>query len=613
MRSIACAFGVLVAILPLPASAQAPSVAPPVLDATLFETNCAVCHDNPATRAPARASLKDMAPDFIVETLTTGLMSAQGSALTPAQRVALAEGLTGRKIGDEQPMAGRCDPAVVPPLALDGPSWNGWGAGVENWRLQREPGVSAADLPKLSLKWAFGVPGAVTMFGQPTVAGGRIFFGAQNGHVYALDMTSGCSIWDYRASAGVRAAVTVAKAGGRPAAFFGDRRGHVYAVDAASGQTIWKVLADDEPATQITGAPVLFENRLYVPISVGDDSKAIDPNYQCCKGRGAVVALDAETGVVVWTTYMTAETAPQGRNAIGTQLYGPSGASVWSAPTIDARTRRLYVGTGDNHSAPATDTSDAVRALALDDGKVVWSRQLLRGDAGNAACLAADKTNCPEPHGPDYDIGGSPNLIALADGRRILTVGQKSGLVWGLDPDRDGAVVWSRRVGEGGLLGGVQWGAATDGTLVYVAVSDVKIRHLVLGQPIMLDPDAGGGLHALSAATGDEVWSAPPTKACAGRPNCSPAQSAAVTATPDYVLSGAIDGHLRAYARADGRILWDVDLARPFETVNRVRAEGGSLDSAGATVAGGMIFVNAGYGLYGGKPGNVLAAFGLSR
>jgi len=275
--------------------------------------------------------------------------------------------------------------------------------------------------------------------------------------------------------------------------------------------------------------------------------------------------------------------------------------------------RVLYAGTGDNHSAPPTDTSDAVRALALDDGKIIWSRQLFAGDMGNNACLTPAKTNCPQPPGPDFDLGASSNLVALPDGNRILVVGQKSGLVWGLDPDDAGKVLWKTRIGEGGHLGGVQWGPATDGRVVYAAVSDLAVKRLDLTKPLVLDPSKGGGLHALDVATGTKVWTAPPPDACAERPNCSPAQSAAVTATPDFVLSGSVDGHLRAYATKDGAVLWDFDTVRPFRTVNGVDAHGGSIDAAGPTVAAGMVFVGSGYGLYGGTPGNVLIALSGSE
>jgi polyvinyl alcohol dehydrogenase (cytochrome) len=236
------------------AHAQAPDESAP---RALFDQDCAVCHDNSTTRAPARPSLRAMSPDLIVDSLSRGIMKAQGLALTAEQRVALAEYLTARKVGDEAPMAGRCA-APSPPPSLDGPLFNGWGANVENWRFQPSPGLSAADLPRLELKWAFGVPGAIVMFGQPTVAAGRVFIGAQNGHVYALDMHTGCTYWDYRAPGGVRTAITVARVGGRIVALFGDRRGHAYCVDAATGETIWKVAADDEPGAVITGAPVLF-------------------------------------------------------------------------------------------------------------------------------------------------------------------------------------------------------------------------------------------------------------------------------------------------------------------------------------------------------------------
>ena len=228
------------------ANAQAPD---PGAQAALFDRRCAGCHASPATRAPSRASLSAMSANFIVDALTNGVMKAQGSALTPDERVALAEYLTGRKVGAEAPMAGKCAAASAP-LSLDGPSFNGWGANVENWRFQPDPGLTAADLSRLELKWAFGVPGAILMFGQPTVAAGRVFIGGQNGHVYALDMLTGCTYWDYRAIGGVRTAITVARVAGRIVALFGDRLGHAYSVDAATGETIWKVTPDDEAGSE---------------------------------------------------------------------------------------------------------------------------------------------------------------------------------------------------------------------------------------------------------------------------------------------------------------------------------------------------------------------------
>lgn len=218
---------------------------------------------------------------------------------------------------------------------------------------------------------------------------------------------------------------------------------------------------------------------IYVPISVGDDSAAVDPKYPCCRGRGAIVALDAATGKEIWKTYTVPDARPRGKNSVGTQLFGPSGASIWASPTIDAKRRILYAGTGDNHSAPATGTSDAVLAFSLKSGKILWSRQLLTGDMGNGACLSSDKTNCPEPHGPDFDLGSSANLITLENGKRLLTIGQKSGIVWALDPDDRGRIVWRTRVGDGGPLGLLLRNAQTVG--VSGPYQELRNRAHVLG------------------------------------------------------------------------------------------------------------------------------------
>lgn len=310
-----------------------------------------------------------------------------------------------------------------------------------------------------------------------------------------------------------------------------------------------------------------------------------------------------------------------GKNRQGVQLWGPSGAGIWSSPTIDPKNHMVYVTTGDDYSDPPTSTSDSFMAVDMETGKVAWSHQITKDDAYNVDCdLPADKrVNCPASKGPDFDFGSSAILVNLPNGRRALVAGQKSGVVSAVDPDHGGALLWQRRVGHGGTLGGVQWGSAADSNNVYVAVSDVVRRAApagsaagrasVFGVPYELDPKVGGGIFALRLETGEVAWHTP-HPGC-GKPGCSPAQSAAVTAIPGIVFSGGVDGHLRAYSAADGHIVWDVDTEREYKTVNRVAVRGGSIDGPGAVVAGGMLYVNSGYFFQGSAPGNVLLAFSV--
>jgi polyvinyl alcohol dehydrogenase (cytochrome) len=297
-------------------------------------------------------------------------------------------------------------------------------------------------------------------------------------------------------------------------------------------------------------------------------------------------------------------------------LHGPSGAGVWSTPTFDEKAGVLYVATGDNYSEPATKTSDAVLALDAKTGAILWSKQATPNDVFNNGCVTPDKTNCPEAPGKDFDFGQPPILVSLGGGRRALVIGQKSGMVHALDPDREGQILWQTRVGQGGVLGGIQWGSASDGENAYVAVSDLQFAPIAdpssaQGFKLAIDPNHGGGLFALKTATGEKVWSAKPPS-CGDRKNCSPAQSAAVTAIPGVVFSGSEDGHLRAYSAATGEVVWDVDTVREYETVNGEKAQGGSLDVAGPVIAGGMLYTISGYGQWGGAPGNVLLAFSIS-
>jgi polyvinyl alcohol dehydrogenase (cytochrome) len=346
-------------------------------------------------------------------------------------------------------------------------------------------------------------------------------------------------------------------------------------------------------------------------VSSSEEGTGSLTDYECCKFRGSVVALDAASGKQIWKSYtIPEEPRPVRKNARGTQLWGPSGAPIWSSPVVDETRRALYVTTGNNYSDPSTATSDAFVAMDLDTGRILWTHQVRERDAYVSACRLEDKTNCPEAKGPDFDFAASPILVALDSSKRALVAGHKSGNVYAVDPDRQGASLWETRVGEGGSMGGVQWGSAADGQNVYVALSDLGRVMLTYTQFTDADRTRGGGTFALRLADGSRAWHAPPVP-CDARPCCSPAQSGAVTAIPGVAFSGSLDGHLRAYEAATGRIVWDVDTVREYETVNGVPGKGGSLDGPGPVVAGGMLFVNSGYTVDGGMAGNVVLAFSV--
>jgi polyvinyl alcohol dehydrogenase (cytochrome) len=465
-------------------------------------------------------------------------------------------------------------------------------------------------------------------FAQPTVVGGRVFVGSAGPLVYSLSAENGCQYWAFKTDAPVRTAVTVGAitTGGarRWAAYFADQRATLYAVDALSGELIWKRRVDDFLGATITSSPTLAGDALYVGTSSAEEVLGSQPKYECCKFRGSVSAIDAATGAVRWKSYtIPEEPKPVRKNKLDVQLWGPSGAGVWSSPAVDLQRGVVYVTTGDSYSDPPASTSDSFEAFDLKTGKLLWSRQTTPNDAFTVDCglPAAQQTNCPQAKGPDFDFGSSPMLVDLPNKRRALIAGQKSGVVHAVDPDRGGEILWQTQIGKGSALGGVQWGTAFDGTHVYAALSDVQPEPAppgspgaqpsgLLGSAMRLNPTAGGGLFAINPQNGNIVWKTP-HPGCGDRPGCSPAQSAAVTAIPGIVFSGGLDGHLRAYSSDKGAIVWDVDTAQKFDTVNGVAANGGSIDGPGPVVSGGMVFVNSGYGFVGGMPGNVLLAFSI--
>ena len=511
-------------------------------------------------------------------------------------------------------------PSPAGPVALGSAQWNGWGRGLDNTRYQPEPAIRASDVPKLALKWAYGYPSG-TEFGQPTVVDERVFVTSSTGRIYSLDAKTGCTYWTFDAAAGSRTAVTVgelarAKIAALPrklkrtlahldvikapsAVFFGDDTGTVYALDAQKGTLLWKTQVDTHPLARITGAPALYNDRLYVAVASTEDAAAANPSYSCCTFRGSVVALDIASGRTAWKSYtVLEEPQPTRKNSSGIQEFGPAGAAIYSSPTIDTKRNVLYVATGGSPTGAEQSLTDAVVAFDMADGKLRWVKQLVRPDAG--------------PGGAGFS--SSPVLRTLATGNQILLAGQKSGVVYGLDPDHGGEIQWQTKIGDSnavagggasgivkvgppgvaGAAGGVAWGSAADHRNLYVAISGL------LAQP----PNLSGSLTALDMTTGAARWHASsPEPVCTWTErSCPHAQSQAVTVMPGSAFSGSMDGHLRAYSTIGGKILWDFDTAKEFQTKNGIKASGGPLDHGGATIVNGTVYVNS---------GNTLLAFSV--
>jgi polyvinyl alcohol dehydrogenase (cytochrome) len=572
--------------------------------AVVFEEHCASCHGNPsaATPAPDVLSLWKLTAEEIYAALGKAPhTSLTGVADNDLREVAFYLGRRRVDIGkvtDAKLMPNPC-PGNSPLGDLSSkPMWNGWGNDVSNARFQsaKGAGLTADQVPNLKLKWAFGFPGAEEVYGQPTVAGGRVFLGVDTGAVYSIDAETGCVYWSYQADAGVRTAISIGPVKGKGAAkfgvYFGDIRANVYMLDASTGKEIWKVKVEDHPVAKITGAPMLYEDRLYVPVSSQEERSAgWSTVYPCCTFRGSVVALDAANGHTVWKTYPVQDPPkPTTKNSNGVQQYGPNGGAVWNTPTIDVKNHAIYIGTGDAYTKPVSRNTDAIMALDMKTGKVMWSIQDTEADAWLSGCGGEIKSeNClpPADIGPDYDFGASPILKTLPNGHRILVAGQKSGMVWGHDPDREGTVVWKAQLVQKLALGMITFGGAADDQNAYFGLRT-------------------GGVAAVRMDTGEQKWFTPiPPKPGPGPKG----ENAAITAIPGAIFSGGWDGMLRAFSTADGHLLWEYNMVRDYETVNHVPTKGGSMAAPGPTVAGGMVFVGSGYVFGAGTPGNALLVF----
>jgi polyvinyl alcohol dehydrogenase (cytochrome) len=587
----------------------------------VYDKVCATCHDHPGTtRAPAFDALKGMRYGTIHFALTEGKMQAQAAALTDGERAAVIDYLVGRSVTDDSWVAKMMCPAPHRALNMEGaPTVTSFGFDKHNHRqlTRGQAGLATADLANLELAWVLAFPQATTMRAQAAVVGSTVFLPVSDfGQLYAIDVSSErpCFKWVYKNDIPLRtgAAYGVLPGSGRKVLVFGDIAPLVHMIDATTGAEIWHQSVRLTSLSNGTGTPVIDGDRVYVPLSASEINFGADEKHLCCTTHGAVFALDAATGRVLWAAHTMKDAQPIRDRGDGQKIWGPSGAPIWNSPSIDAKRGLLYVGTGEATSEPAEPTTDAILAIELATGAVRWHFQATPDDIFLTGCMnKRDGLNCPRGGVfLDADFGASTILVNRPGGHDIVLAGQKSSTLWALNPDT-GKVLWSRNFGPGSIVGGIHWGIAFDGTRVFAPVTTSLGRD---GKP---GPGQVAGLHAVDVDTGKEVWSFEPQPDCSGErqqrvKNCAGGLglSGAPTVIDGAVLAGSVDGFLRAFDAATGKLLFQYDTARDFETLNGVPGKGGAIDNASIVAANGYVFVNSGYGLFPTQtPGNVFLAF----
>jgi polyvinyl alcohol dehydrogenase (cytochrome) len=618
----------------------------------VYEGRCKACHDGGNPRAPSRADLGQRASGDIVAALTTGIMKPMAQGLSDEDKQAVAAYLTSASAQTAQaapaarPSGGRGGGAQeMPQVAVKGPSapdpmcagaapairpgpsdWTSMGVNANNDRFQRRPGLSAADVPKLKVKWAFAMTGG----GQPAVVGDWLWVTNRSGKFYALDTKTGCVRWAVNdlVSRTTPMIVKSPLAASGWATFVSQSDGVVRAFDAQTGKELWKSpKVETHPFSVLTGTPMVAGDKLIVPISSIEEAGAMSKAYSCCTFRGSVAALELKTGKLLWKTPMIDGPMKTIRDKEGGgKVQGPAGAAVWAAPTVDAKRGLVYAVTGDSYTDVEENGSDSIVALELATGKVRWRKQMTQKDNFVMGCGPTSASgNCPTPLGPDVDFGAAPILMTLKGGGQVLVAGQKSGMVYGLNPDT-GALIWKTPVGVGSAIGGVEWGMGADDQRLYVPIADFGQVMAEL-RPGAFGP-AGGppgkpGVYALDPSNGKILWSAPAPKApCVyasdkGKPSlCVRSQPAAPAVIPGAVFEGSLDGWFRAYDAKTGKIVWEYSTtAQPYDTVNGVKGQpGGGIDGMGPTISNGMIFLtsgNNGAARVGSNGVNVLLAFSV--
>lgn len=632
----------------------------------VYRARCAYCHEAEGSDAPATASIRRLSKANIKYTVELGYMRQYAKGIPKDQLAQLVDWLPQSQAGEGDWTTKAACPTNKRAVNLKGAPRTavGFGLGLDNTRQMtaKETGLTKADMKKLELAYVVAFPQTATMRSQPVIVGDTLFMAAtDSGHIYALDVASGCLKWAYASDLTLRSSLTFAEATAKTGEMIiaGDAAGRVHAVDAKTGREVWVKDIKLSDVNRVTGAPIAYKGVVYVPLSAIEVNFTGADDYECCTGQGAVVALDVATGKTLWTGRTMEDAKPTFKDKNGVQKWGPSGAIIWSSPAVDPKRGLIYAGTGENTSWPATGTSDSIIAYDMKTGAQKWVFQATKADIWNYAC-GRRGPNCDWPgeyQSPDHDFGGSPVLIKLKNGTERVVAGQKSGALWALDPDT-GKLIWSNKASRGSAGGGVRWGLAYDGERIFMPSND--------GGPASPteSPNFGPGIHAINAATGEIEWTYKPNArdcgdasqpvAAATRPQgaqritpiaapvlpparvnaeaqarprpaaeqpprpagarCRIGMAAAPIVVDGAVVTGTNGGMLRIFDGATGEVLFEYQTNKPYpNTVNGVEGRGGSIDSHPYVAADGTLFVQSGYARFGQPPGNVLLAFRPKR
>ena len=563
----------------------------------VYQKHCADCHQDARLRAPSLGAIKKMSENGIRQALTMGVMKEHSRNIDNVDFDKLLLFLSSQTNNTTETQINECsEPFPTQSEIL----WSNWGNGLSNQRVQAKSSLNPQNINQLELKWAFGFNDSIRIRSQPLVTEDTIYIGSQSGHVYALSLDTGCQWWSFKADAEVRGAITLSD--NKKSILFTDFAANVYRLNSLNGEIEWKKNVATHPLTTITGSIAVTQDSVFIPLSSTEVVSAIDPNYMCCTFRGGLIALNTSNGDERWKMHTVPEPKKTGYNSNRISSWGPSGAPVWSTPTIDLERGLIYIGVGQNYSHPATELSDAIIAIGIESGRVVWHKQTLSGDVWNAACVT-NRINCPGDYGPDYDIGAS--IILIEGDKDMLIAGQKSGMVFAMDPDDNGSIIWQKRVGRGGKKGGVHWGMTIDDDSIFVPIADLPEKI-----PSQYSPMPG--IHALRIKDGSKEWYRPALPVCEDEKyHCYPSVSAAPSRVGSMIITGSMNGIIEIISTKDGNLLWSFDTAMQFKTINQISANGGSIDSNGPIIAGNHLIATSGYDIYGQLTGNILLVFSI--